>query len=211
MPCEPSLWPSVISAASGLSGVALGGWLTSLREGSKERTRVKKELSYLAILVVAHLDRFVNGCLHVAYDDGTREGMPASDDRQFHQATADAPTFDPLSLDVDWKVLPADLMYETLNLPYEAEQLANHIASVGEYDDPPEYTSYFWARQQGYASLGLEVSALIHRIRQHAALPIPKPLKGDMTRDESLKEQIDRVNKERTEYEARVAASGPLI
>ncbi len=205
MAIDWSFAPSLISALSGLGGVWLGGQLTTKREAVREADRVKREASYLAILVVAHLDRFVNGCVQVSFDDGTSEGRPAGENGVYHEATVKAPAFDPLALNVDWKVLPANLMYSVLNLPYRTEQLANHIASVSEFDDPPEYTETFWARQQGYAKLGVEVSAVVQQLRQHAGLPTEEPIQGDLDRDEVLKKQITRIDQERAAYAARIA------
>jgi hypothetical protein len=210
MAVDWSFLPSLISAGSGLSGVWLGGWLTNRRDATKERDRNKKESSYLAILVLAHLDRFVNGCVQVALDDGTSEGRPAGRDEVYHEVTAQAPTFDPLALNVDWKVLPADLMYGILNLPYKAEQLVNHLAGVGEFDDPPEYTEFFWARQHGYSLLGLEVSAIARHLREYANLPNEKPIEGEWNRDDLLKEQRDKIERKRAEYQARLKARPPL-
>lgn len=194
--------PSLISAASGLSGVWLGGRLTSSREAKRERERLEKDASYLAILVVAHLDRFANGCLYVALDDGTSEGRPAGDN-DFHRATVQPPVFDPLELKVEWKALPADLMYGILNLPYRAEQLASHVSGVWEFDDPPDFTETFWTRQYGYAVLGLEVSELALQLRQYAGLPIKPAKAGDWSRDDALREQRDKIAGEREAYERR--------
>jgi hypothetical protein len=209
MAFEWNFIPNLITAMSGLVGVWLGGHLTSTREAVRETDRIKKESSYLAILVVAHLDRFVDGCVSVSFDDGTSEGRPAGTDGVYHEATVKAPTFDPLALNVHWKVLPADLMYSVLNLPYRAEQLANHIGGVWEFDDPPDYTETFWTRQQGYALLGLEVSALAQRLRQHAGLPPDTPVAGDWNRDDALREQVSKIEKARAAYEASIAAHAP--
>lgn len=206
MASDWSFLPSLISAVSGLSGVWLGGWLTSKREITREHDRIKKESSYLAILVLAHLDRFVNGCVQVTFDDGTSEGHPAGMDGQCYEATVCVPSFDPLTLNLDCKVLPADLMYSVLNLPYRAEQLANHLAGVREFDDPPDFSDYFWARQHGYAVLGLEVSAVARRLRENAGLPVEAPIEGEWNRDELLKEQRDKIDNERAEYQARLAS-----
>ena len=197
--------PSLISAASGLCGVWLGGQLTSKREASREKDRERRESNYLSILVVAHLDRFVDGCVQVSFDDGTSEGRPAGKDG-ICAATVPLPSFDPLALSVDWKVLPADLMYGILNLPYKGEQLANRISSISEFDDPPDYDRTFWTRQLGYAELGLEVSNLARRLRQHANLPIEQPVAGEWNRENALREQVEKITKEKSDYEARVAA-----
>jgi hypothetical protein len=204
------LWQSLISAASGLGGVWLGGRLTWKREESRESDRIKKESGYLAILVVAHLDRFVNGCLQVSFDDGTGEGRPAGADG-YHQTTVSSPKFDPLALDFEWKVLPADLMYGILNLPYRTEQLENDIANTSENDDPPDYAETFWTRQHGFAVLGLEVSELARKLRLYAGLPIDAPADGGRSRDDLLREQRDKFVDARAAYDLSRAASYSLI
>ena len=168
---DANIWPSVVSALSGLAGVGLGGWLAYVREGAREREQRTQATSYLAILVVAHLDQFASQCAAVAYDDGTSEGRPAGKDSQYHQTTVDEPEFDPLALNVDWKALPTSLMYEVLNLPQLQIQLKQYLTGVGQYDDPPEYADYFRARQLEYARLGLRAGKLASQLRQHAGLP----------------------------------------
>lgn len=197
MAIDGSVAPSIISAVSGLVGVSLGSFLTWQREASRESDRIKKELNHLAILVVAHLDRFVDGCVHVAFDDGTSEGM----------ATTSTPTFDPFELKVDWKVLPAQLMYGILNLPYQTEKLANRVSAVYEVDDPPDYSQTFWSRQHGFAVLGLEVSELARKLREHAGLPIDKPIEGKWNRDDALRKQRDMMASDKAAYDAQRAAA----
>lgn len=63
---------AIISATAGISGVLLGGAITALKEWLTHRSRRKTETAYLAAIVVSHLDRFANGCLHVALDDAQR-------------------------------------------------------------------------------------------------------------------------------------------
>lgn len=201
--------PSIISAASGLSGVVLGGLITWWREDAREKTRAKKETSYLAILVAAHLDQFADACVSVAHDDGTSEGRPAGEDGFCYEVTVIPPEFAPLNLDVDWRVLPSDLMYGILNLPHKIEKLDAKIEA--RWDDPPEYTDAFWTRQQGYAELGLAASDLAQRLRRHAGLPIEKPEHGEWNRDESLREQRNTVATARADYEARIAKAPSLI
>src|SRR3546814_17923200 len=72
--------PSLVSAVSGLCGVWLGGQLTFKREARREADRIKRESNYLVILVVAHLDRFIDGCVQVSFDNGMSEGRPAGED-----------------------------------------------------------------------------------------------------------------------------------
>jgi len=207
MPTEwLSVVPNVITAVSGLAGVALGGFLTSNRDRSREAASNAKAANYLAILVVAHLDRFVDGCVNVVGDDGTSYGQPAGEGG-VHEPTVDRPKFDPLAIDVDWKSLPADLLYPILNLPYQIETLEHHIGAVAEFDHPPDYVDTFWARQHGYALLGLRVSSLATRLRDYANLPaLPLPPSG-WDRDSYLHDQKERLEENRARYEAALQKS----
>lgn len=201
---------SVISASAGLGGVWLGGWLTSRREARQERDRLQREAHYLAALVVAHLDRFVNGCLSVAYDDGTTEGRPAGGDGQYHQTTVSPPTFEPLELEVDWKVLPPALMADILQLPFRVEQLEQNLDGIWQFDMAPDYSDFFWARQERYAELGLEVSGLAQRLRAFAGLPVLANEPGEWNRDLLLQEQRDKIRAKRQRYEERLAAHSAI-
>jgi hypothetical protein len=108
-------------------------------------------------------------------------------------------------LDVNWKALPADLMYDVLGLPYRIEQLQHFVSGKGEFDEPPEYVEFFWARQYGYAVLGLDVSELAQRLRTHAELPPPPHNPSAWDRGAQLREIRDRVTTEREAYERRIA------
>jgi hypothetical protein len=186
-----------------MASVLLGSVLVTHRERTREKERIKSESSYLAILVVAHLDRFVNGCVSVAFDDGTLEGQLAGKNGEYREATTKIPVFDPLGLNVDWKVLPENLMYGILNLPYQVEQLTNQINAEAEFDDSLDYTLTFRARQHEFAVLGLEVSDLVKRLRHHAGLSVEARLGNDRSREDALREIRDKIASARAAYEAR--------
>jgi hypothetical protein len=193
---------SIVSALSGLGGVWLGGELTSRRERRRERDEAAKELTYLAILVTAHLQRFVDGCVSVVGDDGTSYGQPSGEDG-YHESTVETPSFEPLTFEVNWKSLPPQLMDEIMSLPYHIESLNRQIAGVGDFDDPPEFSHYFWERRHGYAVLGLKVSALADRLRQHAGLDVVPVTQGDWSRDAHLEEtklQLERHREQRPQF-----------
>lgn len=198
---------AVISAAAGLGGVWFGGRLTAKREEAREREREKKETVYLAIFVATHLEGFADHCLRVAHDDGTEDGRPAASSG-CHQVTVPSPMFDPFAFEVNWKALPAELMYDILGLPHRVEQLNQYLSNVDEYDDPPEYTEFFWARQHGYAVLGLEVSAIAQRLRAHAELPAPPGNTNGWDRDTALRQVRDQIAGKRTAYQLRLATAG---
>lgn len=186
------LLQSVISAASGLIGVALGGYMTSRREDKRATAQSSKEAAYLAILVGAHLNRLATQCAYVAMDDGTDEGRPAGQNGTW-ETTVETPTFNPLSFEVEWKALPPALMYSILNLPYRIDTLNHEIAILHNYEDLPDFTHFFWARRSGYAELGLEISRLAIELRQYAGLPEDPVRQGAWDRDESMREQLEIV------------------
>ncbi|MBS0455382.1 MAG: hypothetical protein JSS14_29130 [Proteobacteria bacterium] len=158
----------VVSAIAALGGVYLGNRLTIRREEKKEQRDRERSATFLAVQALAHLERFIAGCLSVAYDDGTEYGRPSNGD--YHQATVDPPSFEPDSLDVDWKSLPTELMYRILEIPYLLEQIQNRLSDE-RFDDPPDYHEYFLTRRMRYAELGLEVHATAEMLRGHARLP----------------------------------------
>lgn len=197
---------AIISAISGLAGVGIGALLTHLRELRSEKIKDERDTSYLAILVVTHLDRFADGCLSVAYDDGTSEGWPAGKDGVY-QTTVRPPGFAPLDIRVEWRVLPRALMYDILEIPAKQELLENQLSSVWEHDDPPEYADFFMHRQRDYADLGLKVSGIAKRLRQFAHMPIEEDVPGKWNRDVAMQEMITRLDAERAAYEKRQAES----
>lgn len=201
---EWELAQNVITAGVGLVGVWLGGRWTWKREEERERGREMKEATYLAILVIAYLDRLANACLSVAFDDGTDEGRPAGSQGCW-APTVTPPIFDPLSFDVNWKSLPSDLMYDILGMPYRIEQLGQELINIYEYDSPPDYSEYFWARQHGWAVLGLEVSELAQRLRAHASLPDRPQKAGAWNRDDQMRGQRDKIEREKNAWEAQRA------
>lgn len=68
---------AIIGAGAGIFGTLLGNSFVAIKEWLANRKKEKRDSSYLAILVVSHLDRFANSCMHVALDDGTEYGRPA--------------------------------------------------------------------------------------------------------------------------------------
>lgn len=182
------IFSSLITAASGLSGVFLGSWLTTRRDDTREAQRKKQELYYLAALLGAHLDRYAAGCVAVAYDDGTSEGRPAGNDGLYHQAVVSLPVFDPLVLEIDWKALPPDLMYAILALPSRAAEIDRTLDDPGLFD-PPDFRSYFSTRQLGYTALGLEADGLARRLCALVGVISPLLPAGLRSRDEQLRER----------------------
>ncbi|WP_196782594.1 hypothetical protein [Chromobacterium paludis] len=197
---------ALIGGGTGILGVLLNNICIAVKEGWSNRRKEKRERSYLSILVVSHLDRFANGCLSVALDDGTEYGRPAGADG-FHEVTVRAPTFLPLEIEVEWKVLPESLMFDILQIPDKHASIENRLAGIWEFDDPPGYGEFFWARQRDYAELGLHVSAVANRLRKHAGMPFRDDLSGELSRDSLMQQVINKIDEERAAYEKRMATS----
>jgi hypothetical protein len=195
----------IISAAAGISGVILGSLFTLIQEWWIGHKKDVRDSSYLAILVVSHLDRFANGCMRVAFDDGTSEGRPAGKDGVCFETTVKPPHFAPLDINVEWKALPKALMYDILQIPGKQDNIENRLAGALEFDDPPDYSDFFWSRRRDYAELGLHVSAVAKKLRKHAGMPIHQGGPGGWTLDSAMQEVIDKVDAERSAYEKRVA------
>lgn len=166
---------SWVPAIFGLMGVILGAVLTYWREHLLQRKKEKKDAAYLAVVVSAALERFSAACARVVNDDGLCEGHP--DEDGCRSAQVKIPKFDPELLDVEWRSLPAELMYDVLDLPYLIELADGAIAEAAEHADPPDYEEFFEQRQYQYAGLGIDAAALVARLRKHAGYP-PRPI-GD--------------------------------
>lgn len=157
-------------AVFGLIGVVLGVLLTVAKEFWFQSRKNKKDAEYLAIQIACMLERYVIGCAEVARDDGLYHGQPDSDG--YSRIRVSVPKFEPESIEVEWKSLPAHLMYEVLSLPNEIEIANSRIDAVFDCVAlPPELEEGFEERQYQYALLGIKASKLASMLRKHANLP----------------------------------------
>lgn len=187
---DPGNVSAIISAVAGISGVLLGNSIVLIKEWWVKHKSVTQATTYLGIIVVSHLDRFATECFDVCKDDGTWHGRPAGENG-FYEATTSHPVFRPLEIDVDWRLLPKDLMYSILRIPDQQDRLQGKLQGILDYDyDPPDNPEYFWCRRRGYAVLGLQVSDIVKKLRSHAGLPADEPLPGEWDRDKSMSEVI---------------------
>jgi len=166
---DPS-WPAILTPAFfGLLGVSLGTGLATLKEWWFNRRRDTRDATYLAVQVVGQLDRYVFACSEVVTDEGLCRGQ--QDENGYRCAQAKPPTFNPETLSVEWRSIPAHLMYEILDLPYKAEVAAHIVEGASENADPPDFDDFFEERQLQYANLGLLAAAIAARLRKYAELP----------------------------------------
>lgn len=181
---------AIISAAAGITGVLLGNAVVWAKERGVNRRRDEREISYAGILLISHLDRLATECLEVAKDDGTRHGQPAGEGGEWQTVTT-VPVLNPLDVDINWKLLPKDLMYSIIRIPDFQDKLHGKLSAIHEYNyDPPDHPEFFWTRQRGYAALGLEVSKIISRLAKFAGLPEEKVAPGEWSRDQDLEQRV---------------------
>ena len=139
-------------------------------EGETTHCPALKDAEYLSIQVSCELERYMAKCAEVVGDDGLCEGQP--DEDGCHSMQVQAPKFDPMSLNVEWKSLPVNLMYEILDFPFKAEIANQAIFAAFEYEaGPPDYWEGFEERHLQYATLGLAASQLATKLRKHVDLP----------------------------------------
>jgi len=158
------------SAIFGLIGVVLGAVLTVVKEWWFKRKTAQKESEYLAILVAFSLEKFASECVNVVYDDGLFQGQYDTDGCCSIQVST--PNFCPHTINVEWKSVPAALMYEIFNLVNEIDAANHRISGVFENGSgPPDYEDGFEERQCSYASIGIEALRLADRLRALCRLP----------------------------------------
>lgn len=185
------------SAIFGLVGVALGALLTIAREWWFQRRKDKKDAEYLSILVSCELERYAARCAEVVGDDGLCEGRP--DENGYSSIQVVTPKFESHTFSVEWKSLPALLMYEVLDFPYKAELAARSVTAAFEYAaTPPDYSEGFEERQLQYACLGLTALELARKLRDYVGLP-PRDIGGWNPAEymERHKADIESLRKER--------------
>lgn len=158
-----------LAAVSGFTGVIVGSGMSWLQATHSQRKSIKAEQVYLAIKISFILDRFVDTCVEVVRDDGTYRGR--TDQNGYLSAQVSTPSFDPLTLDVNWKSLPGTLMYELWQLSSKIEDADHYIGYASENANPPDFEEYFEARIEKYSELGLEAIRLTEKLRLLAELP----------------------------------------
>lgn len=181
----------------GLAGVVLGLLFQWVQQAWTQRRERAANARYLAIRVACVLDKYIEDCLTVTFDDGYSEGRPAGKDG-YAQAQIAAPAAPIFPGDADWKSINHELMYRLLALPRDVE-IANHaIDAAAEHSTPPDYSDFFEERQFQYAKLGLSAFDITKDIRRIYAIP-PRPT-GEWSVAERLAEQLKKIDDRRREY-----------
>lgn len=196
-----------IGVAGVVVGALLGAGLTLLREWIFHHTKVQKDRAHLAILVSAQLDRFVMGCAEVVDDNGLWRGQPDKDGNHVAQTTS--PTFEPGTLDVEWKSLPVELMHRVLDFPFAIEQVEAKLQKIGDDADPPEYAEWFDERQFSYAKLGDKAATLADELR--AAIGIPMRPTEEWRARRHTSERLEQIERRRRQLSDRHFLTAPIF
>jgi hypothetical protein len=188
-------------AVIGFVGVIVGAILTAIFTTVKDwwfhRIKKKEDQTYLAIQISCLLERFISGCLEVAYDDGLCHGQ--RDEQGCLSVQVSTPDFEPLKVDVNWKSLPTALMYQILRLPSQIDDANAYISAVWEFSAyPPDYEELFEARVEKYSELGLKAIKLVEKLELLANLP-SEPITGDWVPKDRLQQAYDKVKAEGAE------------
>lgn len=208
---SPANDAAIISAIAGISGVILGGLITTMKDVLLNRSKNKADKTYLSILVGAHLDRYINGCYRMALDDGQSHDFWDRYSQEERTPQVTAPEFNPLDLDVEWKLLPPLLMHDILGIPHEAERVEASIASIAYVamtdEDDHEHRDFFWARRSQWGYLGLKVVDIATRLRKLSGLAKAQTSNIDLNVASGLQDAVNKVGQERKEYVEMVAAN----
>lgn len=138
-------------------------WKEAIVKGREE----KKELSFLTIRVSCELERFANQCYAVATDHGYE------DQEGYSRTNVNQPDFEPFEIDVNWKVLPARLMYQILELPNELHFARECIESVGiNADSLPDYPLTFAERRYHYSKIAYNAFHYVNELRVLGDIPV---------------------------------------
>ena len=178
----------LVTAAAGFGGVYYGQY----RARGRDEHQQLQERAYLAAVLSAPLDAYIQGCVDVTYDDGTSCGQPAGENG-YYAATVTAPAFDPHTFKVNWAALPAELIDDIFSIPTK-QLTAERYLSSDAFDDPPDYAAYFWERGHEFAKLGEQAMQIFARLRQSASLVAEQSSKISTLRHERFRQTIEDFN-----------------
>lgn len=184
----------------GLIGVIVGAVITGGKEAVESWLNRRRDAEYLAIRFVCMLDRFVEGCAAISYDDGTSQGQPAGREDVFEAQTI-APAYDVPSVEANWRSIPVSLMYDALGFPTLIEQASRRLSGVAEHAEP-DNSDWITARQIEYAKLGQEAAQIAKRFRQE--YNIADPQYKDWNPIAAINENLERLEEEREERRRRI-------
>lgn len=165
----PGIWGNVatglITAGAAIAAVMLTHRFTLRREMLASENKMQLERHFISTELIFLLEQYAEGCASVAADAGDDHSQAEC------EPTVSYPELSITGVAGDWRVLPSLLMYRIRQLPVMQNEALRVISGVGEYDYPPDYSSYFRERQYQFARLGMKSVILAMRLRKSASLP----------------------------------------
>lgn len=186
---------SYLPAVIGLVGVVVGGLITQGSDAIRQHRASTRDKLYLAIIVSAELEKFVDGCWEVSCDDGTYMGQPAGGDGNF-EAQSPTPKFAPHTIDVEWRLLDPDLLPRIWSLPGLISDANRRAHAEFENSSWPLDNSALGARSYEYEKLGVAAAEISMALRE--SQKIPKMRAG-------LSEIVGKMRERLQNYEANIA------
>lgn len=140
-------------AIFGLIGVLIGSVISWFQTYWITKRDENKNAKYLAIRVVCILDKYMEDCTEVVYDDGLSCGQRTADGSLQSQIQRPSPPLFPE--DVDWKSIEHELMYKILSFSSDIRQGDKMIDATNIITGPPDYQEFFDERKYQYAKFAI--------------------------------------------------------
>lgn len=153
---------ALIAGGASLAGALIGALIPAVVTYLQNRTSRQDELGFLAVQVSSALYSYASGCVDVAYDAGQHDEQG----RLCYVMTS--PTFNPPSLDVNWRTISVKLLDRIFAIS-SAQRIVNERLSW-EAENDFEYPVL--SRQIEYGKLALKALAIAHDLRRAADLPL---------------------------------------
>ncbi|MDH5829272.1 hypothetical protein QFW80_01890 [Luteimonas sp. M1R5S18] len=176
-----------IAGGASLAGALLGAVIPVVVAHLHNKRSREDERDFLAVQVSSALYTYASGCVDVAYDSGE------DDERGRLCPVETAPTLDPLSLDVNWRTIPVNLLDRIFALP-AAQRIVNERLrweALNDFEYPVLH------RQAEYGRLALKALRIAHDLRRSANLP-PDP--------DGVINLVAKMEEHVPELEAKIAA-----
>lgn len=150
--CAATTPPEFSGLYPGLIGVILGGTIAITKDILINHLKAKSDLVYLSIMVGTKLDHYAQRCHAIAVDDGAPNDPWHRHPDENRTPQTIFPDFNPLDLKVEWETLPAQLLYDILNIPREASRIKASINLEYKICDNPPYHRDFFGTEENYGA-----------------------------------------------------------
>lgn len=180
-------------AIFGLIGVLIGSVISWFQTYWITKRDENKNAKYLAIRVVCILDKYMEDCTEVVYDDGLSCGQRTADGSLQSQIQRPSPPLFPE--DVDWKSIEHELMYKILSFSSDIRQGDKMIDATNIITGPPDYQEFFDERKYQYAKFAIVAFELSFELA--SIYNIKKKTYNDWDPLKDMQQELNIVSKRR--------------